>query len=144
MSKKAVYKSRLEQELDVEEWCKLFDDQNYSVIRSFRNDRVWLMLRWTGEPTDRRCGFDYWDIYNLSIMNSDGKGNWVHDPASRTHWDEKAAIAQYEEFLLKYTESEYCEDEDGNLVLVEVGNEFTPPDPNKCSNFDDDNFVGSW
>lgn len=144
------YKGRADEELTFEEWKANTENEEYSVLCQFRNDKVKLSLEWLGTTSDSRAPFEYWDIYELNVWNwlIDGAelegGRWVLDPRSRRYWDEAAAVKAYERFLVDYTDCEYVPLEDGSMAFKEVGNDLTPPDPNMPSGADNNPFIGSW
>lgn len=147
---KPRYKSRDGEVLTREQWKEAREREEVRIVRTFRNDKVYLLLEWNGCPSNYAAPFELWDVYELTVWNwlIDGAelegGRWVIDPASRTYWDEAHAVTAYEQFLAKYTDCERSENEDGTVTFTEVGNELTPPDPNTPSGADNNPFIGSW
>jgi hypothetical protein len=109
------------------------------IIKEFRNDRIWIAVEWIGRydkklPAEYRHSHGIFVRTRLQVRKSEweeesvleDKG-WVIDHgATETFRTKSAAMAAYEDVLLKYTGSYLDEDEDGEMVLVEEGNELAP------------------
>lgn len=109
------------------------------VVREYRNDKIWVRVEWVGRY-DKKLPAEYRHSHGVFVYNRvktrkseweaedllDDKG-WVLDPAAtQTFRTKSAAEAAYEDMLITYTESYFDEMEDGDMVLVESGNEFGP------------------
>lgn len=109
------------------------------IVKDFRNEKIWVRVEWIGRyqkgyPSEYRHSHQV-TVYNrLKIRKSEWQDEavledkgWVIDPtATQTFRTRSAAEAAYEDMLIRYTESYFDEDETGDMVLVEEGNEFGP------------------
>lgn len=110
-------------------WRELIQDEGYSVLRRFRDERVHIEARWTGKVIDPQNHFPYMrPVFSLVLFNRGTDGGWKQDPRhGMTYYDEKKLLQDYNDFLLEWTESTI--DDDGNLL--EVGNQLEAPDESK-------------
>lgn len=106
------------------------------IVKDFRNEKIWVRVEWVGRypknlPSEYRHSHQIVVYNRLKIRKSEweeestleDKG-WVLDPsATRSFRTRSAAESAYEEMLLLYTDSYMDETEDGDMVLVEEGNE---------------------
>jgi hypothetical protein len=119
-------------------WEKHKDDSDWTV-KEFRNDKIWVRLHWIGRykkdlPSEYRHSHGI-TVYNrVKVKGSEwaeegttvDKG-WIIDPTgTQTARTKSAAITLYEDMLLSYAGASLEEDEDGDLVLVETGNQLKP------------------
>lgn len=121
---KVAYYDRKLQPISQSQWRELCQDEGYSILKRFRDDRVHIEARWIGKLENPQNYFPYLrPVFAVLVFNRGSDGQWVQDPAhgQRFH-DEKKLIAYYEEFVLNWTKSEMKDGE-----LQEVGNELEAP-----------------
>lgn len=110
------------------EWRRLRDDDAYRIVREYDNEEISISIEWLGAVENAESLFpDCYKLFGLHVCNYNSVGNPTKDPVEngRTFPDEAAAIAAYEKFIERWTESQ--RNEDG--VLVEEGNNLAPPPP---------------
>lgn len=108
------------------------------IIKDFRNDKIWVRVEWVGRyqknlPSEYRHSHQVVVYNRLKIRKTEweeetleDKG-WVIDhTATQTFRTRSAAEAAYEDMLLSYTDSYLDEGEDGDMVLIEEGNQLGP------------------
>lgn len=144
------YRDREGRAITEAQWKKLQADPAYTTVKEYDNGVVRVTLRWNGRIAGPAASTfpDYWPVFVLLVKNYRPDGTLVNDPVDndKTYPDEQAAIKGYQEFLLKWTESEV--DDAGEFL--EEGNILTPPpppDPNKPTTVPDDDAlggVGAW
>lgn len=164
MQNGVAYYDREGEEISREDYNALMNDQSYARIRDFENDRVIARVEWDGKVTGGRGLFpSERKIFRVVIwekMTTDEYGNRLPDDLVRLvpsleneqHATLGSAIAQYEDFLARYTDCEFITNSKGESVLMEVGNQRKPPEPPppdaptidpSASNVDYDT-MGSW
>ncbi|SUE95880.1 Uncharacterised protein [Ectopseudomonas mendocina] len=124
--------------LSKSEWMKKCHSPDW-IVKQFRNEKIWIAVEWVGRY-DKKLPAEYRHSHAIVVRNRlslrkseweseevhDDKG-WVIDPtATKTFRTKSAAEAAYEDLLLTYTSSYLDETDDGDMVLVEEGNEFGP------------------
>lgn len=126
---RGLSKAEWESKVGCEDW----------IVKQFRNDKIWVRVEWIGRY-DKKLPAEYRHSHAIVVLNRlkvrkseweeegviQDKG-WVKDvAATQTFRTKSAAVSAYEDMLLSYTESYIDETEDGDMVLVEEGNEFGP------------------
>jgi hypothetical protein len=122
------YFARDGRQIDAKTWSKLLRDLDYCAVRMFENDKVRVVLDWTGiVPNADQFFPDHYPVYSLHVDNYNHAGEPFRDPVEdgRTFPNEAVAITAYEKFLKKWTDSFI--DEEGKFV--DLGNEAKPPAP---------------
>lgn len=148
MATRAFY-DRTGMKIGPNKWLELREDRNYTIVREFDNGAVYVTVEWVGKVVGelfRSC----WPLFKITVQNYDSTGVLREDPADsgKTFATEADAINFYEDFLLKYTESDLDLDENGHPIFVEKGNQLdnTPEEP--PSEFDaykdPEDEVGVW
>lgn len=109
------------------------------TLVEFRNPKIWISVEWIGRY-DKKLPAEYRHSHAVFVRTRlitrksewedegtlEDKG-WVEDiGATQTFRTKSAAMAAYEDLLLTYTSSYIEEDEDGEITLVEEGNELAP------------------
>ena len=132
------------------DWKVKSADPLYYQVREYDNGVVRVTLKWNGRVSGPVASSypDYWPIFVILVKNYKADGTLVNDPVDNDQYfaNEAAAVKGYEEFLLKWTES----DVDDAGEFMEEGNVLTPPpppDPNKPASEVDDSQtggVGAW
>lgn len=110
-------------------WEEKIQQPSYWTVRQFDNGKVMIRIVWKGLVADADNQFrSSYKLFTLELFNYNDVGHQIADPSSgRFFPDEKKAIAFYDDFILKWTES--VMDEDGNVE--EVGNTLAPIEPPK-------------
>lgn len=131
-------------------WEKHKEDSDWTV-KEFRNDTIWVRLHWIGRY-DRDLPAEYRHSHGITVYNrvkirgsewnEEGsvidKG-WIIDPtATQTARTKSSATSLYEDMLLSYGGAGMEEDEDGDMVLVENGNQLKPVVPGSTLIMDDE------
>lgn len=144
---KVGYYDREGKPIAADAWKAKCADPSYAVVREYDNAVVRLTLKWIGRVKNPGNYFIVADspLFILLVKNYRADGSLADDPADgdRTFGTETAAIAAYEEFLLKWTESE----RDDRGEFVEQDNTLTPPappDPNRPATEAMDLEGGAW
>lgn len=110
----------------------LFDDLNadpeYKQVYGFDNQKVRLIIEWTGEIKDAsnlfRTSYPLFTAKQFDYLPDEDR--WLESPESGTTFSNiKKAASFYEDFLLRWTGSYF--DDDG--LLIEVDNVLAPPPP---------------
>lgn len=148
MSKAAsIYVDRDGVQISMPEWSLLQTQDEYRFIRRYGNEKVKVNLMWLGMVPRRFVDNslpDYWPVFELQVWNVGPDGQAIEDPVEhgRKFGRQGDAVEWYDAFIAKWTES-YV-DERGKLI--EVGNEFAPPDPNSFTpaSMSANVFAGSW
>lgn len=109
------------------------------IVKDFRNDKIWVRVEWIGRyrkdlPSEYRHSHQVTVYNHLKLRKSEWEDEeiledkgWVIDPsATQTFRTRSAAEAAYEDMLITYTESYFDETDDGDMVLVEEGNQLGP------------------
>jgi hypothetical protein len=106
-----------------EEYCK---DEDYVNVRRFDNSEVRAILKWIGVVRNPGNYFSGdMPIFELGFWNYDSGGALREAPESGVKFCYEAdAIQAYENFLLRWTDSEREDDK-----LVERDNIYAPPPP---------------
>ena len=114
-------------------WQKHRADPSYRVVRQYDNGVVNVVLEWTGRVADFGQVYDeFHKVYALVVQNYTSDGGLALDPVERdrTFPTEVAAVAFYEEFLTKWTDSavdDFGEFQEADNSLAPP----PPPDPNR-------------
>ena len=110
------------------EWATLRATPEYVTVREYDNGVVNVKLEWLGRVADYGQVYEeFHKVFGLVVHNYTSDGGLALDPIERdrTFPTEAAAIAFYEEFLTKWTNSgvnDFGEFE-------ETDNSLTPPPP---------------
>lgn len=110
-------------------WEEKVKEPSYFTVRQFDNGRVRIRILWKGIVPDADNQFrSSYPLFALELENYNDEGRLILDPSNgRLFPDEKKAVAFYNDFVLKWTES--LMDEEGNVE--EVGNTLAIPEPPK-------------
>lgn len=110
-------------------WHQLQADPAYRNLREFSNEKVTIVLYWSGSLTKEefRSWRDLWPVFRLAVWNHNEQGEAKPDPVmdGKSFDSEERAIAAYEHLLSQWTDCHYMDD--GRFV--EVGNNLAPPPP---------------
>lgn len=120
------------------QWEALKDSDEWTV-KQYKNGKICVRLHWVGRykkdlPAEYRHSHGI-QVWNKVAVRDDewaaegvtiDKGYILDPAASETFRTRSAAEAAYEDMLLNYTESEIHEADNGDIILVEKGNEFKP------------------
>ncbi|WP_175716191.1 hypothetical protein [Burkholderia anthina] len=128
--------------LSEQEWKKLRQDREYTIVREFENERINVTAEWCGAI---RNGLGipekHWKPFMLSVVNivtTDGEGRPLEKPvrtldptASREFRTEQELIDAYEDILVRYAGCEWLPSSDGQggRQFIERGNTLVPPPP---------------
>lgn len=137
-----IYQDIDGQGLNRKGWEKRKDTPEWT-LKEYRNPKIWVRLHWIGKynkslPAEYRHSHGI-SVYNRVVVRGseweedlmDDRG-WVLDvAATETFRTLSAAQQAYDDMLLTYTNSFIDEDENGDMVLIEEGNELEKPKPGK-------------
>lgn len=106
-------------------------DDSYRIVHAFENEKVRMLLLWTGEikGADQmfRTSYPLFKVEQYDKLD----GKWVESfESGKTLPTLRKAEEYYEDFVMRWTES-YI-DEDGEMH--EIGNLLAPPEPPKPDN----------
>lgn len=110
-------------------WHELQADPEYRNLREFSNDKVRILLYWSGSLSGKEYHSwpELWPVFRLSVWNYNEQGVAQRDPVrdGDSFATEKEALAGYESILTEWTDCHYRHD--GSFV--EVDNDLAPPPP---------------
>ena len=133
-----IYQDIEGKSLTKKEWMEKSHSKAWTE-KEFRNSKISIAVHWIGRY-EKRLPAEYRHSFGVLVKNrfvtkesewveedvTSDKG-WLLDPvATKTFRSLGAALAYYEELLLDYTASFLDETEDGDLVMIEEGNELAP------------------
>lgn len=124
--------------LSKKEWEEKSGKKDW-IIKEYRNEKIWVRVEWAGRY-DKKLPAEYRHSHQIVVLNrvttrttewdedSTTDHGYIKDPvATQSFRTRSAAMAAYEDMLIKYTNSFIDMDEDtGETTLVEEGNEFGP------------------
>ena len=157
MKKGRGYVNRDGVRIALEDWKKLHDDKDYWQIRLYDNGVIRMSVEYSG-LVDRITDTwpDMWKVVRLNVENYRDNGELAKDPVMHGKWfpNQTAAIAEYEQFLERWTASH--KNEDG--IFVEQDSIYEPPPPpppppspdapksimSNIKGLGDDDSVGAW
>jgi len=112
------------------------------TLKQYSNGKLMVRLEWIGRydkklPSEYRHSHGVMVFNRLKVRESEwvDEGTltdrgWVLDPAATQTFRTKAeAEAAYEDLLVNFTQSYLDEDENGDVVLEEEGNDLAPAKP---------------
>lgn len=110
-------------------WHQLQADPQYRNLREFSNEKVTIVLYWSGSLTKEefRSWRQLWPVYRLAVSNYNERGEAKPDPVmdGKSFATREEAVAAYEHLLSQWTDCHYKDDG----TFVEVGNDLAPPPP---------------
>lgn len=132
---KTKYFGRDDRQIQRVEWQTLREDDKYCIVRQYDNESIAVSIEWLGAVEDADGIFrDCYKLFGMRAWNYNSVGKPTKDPVEdgRTFPDEATAIAAYEKFIERWTESQRSEEG----VFIEEGNNLTPPPPPEPPNPD--------
>lgn len=120
------------------QWEELKDSPDWT-IREYKNQKIWVRLHWIGRYDDKLPP-EYRHSHGIEVYNrvhvresewhEEGttvdKGYIRDITATETFRTKSAAMGAYDDMILRYTESELHEADNGEMYVVEKGNELAP------------------
>lgn len=120
--------------LTQQQWLEQRYDESWT-FKEFRNAKIWIRLHWVGRY-DKKLPAPYRHSHGIEVYNKvdikesewdealiADKG-WVLDvAATETFRTRSAADGAWENLLLRYADAKMEMNDDGEVILVEVGNE---------------------
>jgi hypothetical protein len=141
--KKNVYLNRDGESISLQQWRSLRAMKEYSCIREFENDKLYVAVLWLGEvPDAKTVPPEHWKLYGVTVMNirkydadgvkfEDGPRRTTDPELAQRFRTEQEAIDHYEDVLVRYAGCEWLQSEveKGGHRFIERGNKLAPPPP---------------
>lgn len=132
---KTRYYDREGAPIDLARWKELQADVTYCEMQVYDNGELKLILRWLGKVVSPdMMDSEYWPLYCIDVLNRDRDGKWAHSLDSQeTYGQLEEAKADYQEFLLKWTDSKMEDDGKGGTAFVVADDNLfeLPPEPDR-------------